>query len=494
MRYMDFLDPSKRRGHTIRLFLGYVLMGIAILLGTIILVYQANGYNIDSKTHSVFQKGLVFVDAKPEQATIYVNGEQQRSQTDARLSLAAGQYDLRLTRDGYRDWKRSFNLDGGTIERFSYPVLYPKDIKTDQAAVYADKPALATQSPDRRWLLLQQPGSLTTFELRDLNRTDETGIPLELPADMLGFPGGTHKAVSWAADNVNVLLEHRSEALLEYIMVNRENPAASINVNRLLAVAPASAELRDKRPDQLYIYETAGGLVRIADLKARTVSAPVIEGALTYTSYGPDILLYITATGAPEGKVQARIKSGDENLTLRELSAAPDGLYFADIAQFEDHWYYVVASSPENKVIVFRDPVELSTRPASLGISPYAVLRMDGIRRIAFSDNSRFLMAQGGQDFAVFDADDRQSYHFKVEEPLGPNTLATWMDGFRMTLPAENGVNVFDFDGSNRHNLVMAAPDLPVFFDKDYTRMYSFMPGSLVPRFVLQRSVLKVTP
>src|SRR5437868_1052460 len=102
---MDFLDPKKKRAHIIRLYVGYFLMAIALGIGTLILMFELFGYDVNHKTGGVIQNGLVFVDAHPESAQIIVNGKPE-GQTDARLTLPAGQYSFELKRDGYRNWKR----------------------------------------------------------------------------------------------------------------------------------------------------------------------------------------------------------------------------------------------------------------------------------------------------------------------------------------------------------------------------------------------------
>src|ERR1035437_5316433 len=102
---MDFLDPRKKRQFHIRLILGYVLVGIAIALATVILVYGAYGYSINTKTGTVVQNGLLFVDSKPGGANIYLNGASRNATTAARLVLATGNYSLKLTRTGYHDWQ-----------------------------------------------------------------------------------------------------------------------------------------------------------------------------------------------------------------------------------------------------------------------------------------------------------------------------------------------------------------------------------------------------
>jgi hypothetical protein len=67
---MDFLDPRRFRKQKIRLMVGYILIAVAIGLGTVILVYGAYGYGINTKTGDIVQNGLLFVDSKPGGADI----------------------------------------------------------------------------------------------------------------------------------------------------------------------------------------------------------------------------------------------------------------------------------------------------------------------------------------------------------------------------------------------------------------------------------------
>ena len=92
---MDFLDPNKKRAHTIRLFVGYFLVGTAIALASLILLFQSFGYDVDRKTGKVIQNGLIFLSAHPESADVYLNG-QRKDKTDLRLAVPAGPYSVEL--------------------------------------------------------------------------------------------------------------------------------------------------------------------------------------------------------------------------------------------------------------------------------------------------------------------------------------------------------------------------------------------------------------
>jgi hypothetical protein len=142
---MDFLDPKKTFRHTILLISGYILIGIAIVIATIVLLYEAYGFGL-GKGGSIIQNGLLFVSSQPHPASIYVNGKLNKSSTNTRLTLPEGIYSLKLTRTGYRTWSRSIEVDGGTVEDFDYPLLVPTKLVTTKIKTYSSLPGLVTQS------------------------------------------------------------------------------------------------------------------------------------------------------------------------------------------------------------------------------------------------------------------------------------------------------------------------------------------------------------
>jgi hypothetical protein len=117
---MDYLDPRKRRAYHIRLIVGYILVAFVIILGSVIIMYGANGYGINTKTGQIVQNGLLFTDSTPGGAKIYLNGQDRNTATPARLVLAAGNYTLTLKKDGYRDWSRTFPLNEQSVARYIY--------------------------------------------------------------------------------------------------------------------------------------------------------------------------------------------------------------------------------------------------------------------------------------------------------------------------------------------------------------------------------------
>jgi hypothetical protein len=472
---MDFLDPKKQKAHGTRLLLGYALIGLALVLATTILLYQAYGFGID-KEGRVIQNGLVFVSSMPAKATIYVNKAKYKDQTNTRLLLPAGGYTLEINRDGYRNWKRAITVDGGSVERFDYSFLFPISLQTTTVKSYTAAPSLATQSRDRRWLLINTavPNQLDMY---DLNQSKPTATQLALPADILAAGSTTDgwQAVSWAADNRHTLLKRlyqkNGQPGTEYILVDREDPAQSVNISILFGFTPTSLEFRGKAYDQFYAYDQSGGQVFTVSIKKPTPQ-PYLSAVLAFAADG-DTVLYVTNQDAPIGKVLVRMRQNDDTpYAVRQLpSGSP---YLVGLHSYSNDLYVAAGATVENHIYVYKDPLNVLKDDATAVPVPVQTLKVTAPMAVSFSLNNRFVMAQNVDRFAVYDAETDKGYAYQIPTlPDQATRPATWMDGYRLTTVSSGKVVVFDFDGTNLQKLSATTPAQLPFFSKDYKFLYS---------------------
>lgn len=479
---MDYLDPKKQIQHRIRLLVGYVLVGVAVIFGTVILLYQAYGFGL-GKNGKVIQNGLVFLSSQPHPARIYINGALKSVRTNVRLSLPAGIYNVTLTRDGYRDWQRVLPLTGGSVEHFDYPFLIPKALAPKAVADYAGTPRLTTQSPDRRWLLVQRPGPVGNFDLYDLKIATKAPVQppvrLALPAGLLSKATGSEgwQLGEWADDNKHVLLRHIYDGHIEYVLVDRTDAAQSINLNQRVTALPSRVSLADKKFDQYYAYDTAGRLSKVS-LK-QPVLQPLIDHVLAYKPYGKDTVLYVTDSGAPAGKALLRLRSGAKTYTIRAFPAGPGARYLVDLAGYKGKLYVVASASSADRIYVYKDPLgQLSDNPSHLPV-PAQVLRVNNPDYLSFSDNAQFVMAERASEFAVYDIENKQVYHYNSLHRLDkPQTHAGWMDGDRLVFTSAGKLFMSDYDNANRQVLVASSGRYLPAFTPDYKSVYTLAPAT----------------
>ncbi|HTB48880.1 MAG TPA: PEGA domain-containing protein [Verrucomicrobiae bacterium] len=473
---MDYLDTGKQFRHRIILLVGYVCLAVAIATGALILLYQAYGFGI-GKNGTVTQSGLTFFSSQPNPANIYVNNT-LKATTNTRLVLTSGIYRITLNRSGYRSWQRTIELDGGSVEHFDYPVLFPKTLVSKKIQAYTGAPGLVTQSPDRRWLLVEVPGSMTSFDLFDLKNPTKAPTDITLPANLLtkATSSESWQLEEWADDNQHIVLQHNYDGKSEFILINRADPAQSVNLNTTLSTTPTKLTLVDKKYNHYYLYNATTDDLQTASLQSPT---PVLaqQHILAYQSYGSDTLLYATDSGAPSGKVLVKMQIGSQTYAIHTFPAATT--YLLDLTKYSGTLYVAAGASSENKVYIYEDPVSQLAAAPGHALVPSQVLHVTAPNYLSFSDNAQFIVAENGTQFGVYDIENTKGYNYTASQPLdAPQVHATWMDGDRLTYVSGGKLVVFDYDGTNQQVLMAAAGSYVPAFAPDYKYVYDVAPDT----------------
>ncbi|MGH7157348.1 MAG: PEGA domain-containing protein [Candidatus Saccharimonadales bacterium] len=471
---MDYLDPRKRRAYHIRLVVGYILVAIVIGLGTIIIVYGANGYGFNTKTGQIVQNGLVFVDSQPSGAAIYLNNDEQGSNTSARLILPAGNYTLTLKKAGYRNWSSEFILNGQTVARYAYPFLFPVTPVTTNLKTYTSNPGLITQTPNQQWLLVENNEASTTspvfdeYDTTTLDKTTPSVQQVSIPAGILTnySSASALKEVEWSTDNNNLLLQHTYSGGNEFIVFNRAHPDQSFNVNTMFGANPSQVNLFNKSTSQLYIYNQDGTL-QLGDTSAKTLGPVLLKQVLAFKPYGKNLITYVTKANEPVGMVAARIWSNGTTYKLNEFTAGTT--YLIDAAQYQGNFYYAASSNTVDRVNIYKNPLNDLQNPSTGKALPKLALHITGAQQIGFSKNARLIGAENGQRFAVYDIETGSLYQYPLSNQLASNMA--WMDGNRFIGESDGKIFVMDFDGTNKQRLVPTNEAVGGLFSANYNHL-----------------------
>lgn len=474
---MDFLDPRKTRKRRRRLIAWYVAMALIIAVGTVVLVYGAYGYKINTKTGQITESGLLFLDSKPGGATIYLNGKAIGQNTSARLVLPEGTYTITLKKNGYRDWQRTAKLPARYIDRFVYPFLFPQNPVVTTIKTYSAAPPLMTQTPDLHWLLVQVPGTTTvTFDQYDTTKLTKPSTVVTLPASVLTDPGAAGSKLSeveWSTDNNHLLLKHTYPGGSEFVVLNRTDPSQSFNVNRMFNIAPSQVALKNKKTNQLYIYSQKAKTLQLGDTGKKTLAAPFLRHVLAFKPYGPNIVDYVSDNLSSGGQVQARIWNNGPTYLLSTFPAG--SAYILDTASFQGHLYFIAGSNTEARLDYYKDPLN-DIKDPNIGHSiPLLTLQAAGVTKGSFSDNARFIAIEGGQHFAVYDMETKTRYQYTLKTPI--NAPLHWMDGHRLMGTSRGSVFVMDYDSANQQKLVPTSYAPGGYFSPNFNQLLTFAPA-----------------
>jgi hypothetical protein len=480
---MEFLDPAAKKARTIRLFIGYALLAVVVALATTILVYQAQGFGYD-RDKGVTRNGLLFINAKPSQATITMDGQEFSNKTDTRMTLLEGSHTIKLNVDKYREWTKQFNIEGGEVKYLQYPVLFPKDIPLGITRVLPASPTLVSQTPDRHWLIYQETANSGVIKIVDLLKPNDDPLIETLSTAVLPIEKGsrgTLKAVEWSDDNRHLLLSQTlPSGAINYIQFDRENVDQSINLTIALKLtADQVVSLLDKKFDKFYLFSESRGELRTATTKNNEVSNPVLTGVVAFKPHGDNLIYYVTYEGAKPNEANLEVLSDLKNKTsLKPIARDASNKYLLEVTKFNGTWIYAVGAPSKEFVYLYRNPLSRASANTATQAPPQVSLRISNPQYISFSDNARFLAIQSGKQFVVYDSEDTRIFRYEVQLNIGLAQQAKWMDGHRITVNSDGRVYVFDFDGSNTQNLVASQPGFEPYFDRDFNYMYTFVKES----------------
>jgi hypothetical protein len=474
---MDFINPKKRQYHKLQLIIGYVLISIMILLMALILLYQARGYGF-GKNGQIIQNGLIYVSSTPNPANITLNGVLNGATTNARLELPAGQYKLELSKTGYHPWIRIVDVDGGSVEYFEYPFLFPITVKTTVVQQFSTQPTLFTQTPDQHWLLVQDPTNQNNFfdyDLSNPSKVVSSVTTLSLPDGMVTIPasGSTQswQVIGWSNDNQHVLLEHIYQGGQEYILFDRITPANSINLTKSLNLnSTTQLSLLDGKYDQYYLYDSAAATINSETLSG--LQPTLVEShVLAYSSSGSSTITYITSQNAPTNVVNVDVLQGGTNSVIRQLPA--NSTYLLNSAKYAGNWYIAAAATTDNEVYVYKNPMSDIASNPSEPLVPAYILKVTAPNYLSFSDNFQFIMAENGSAIAVYDSLTQKSYTYQLSYSIPATQHAYWINDDLLYTTANNVVSVFDYDGTNQQTLQPSLSGSMVMFDSAYKWAYA---------------------
>lgn len=475
---MEFLEPEQKRARTLKLFIGYALITVAIALATLILVYLAQGYGYSGKA-GVTQNGLVFIESKPVSAKIQIDN-QDKGNTDARIVLSEGKHDIVLKADKYRDWSKSFVLDGGSVQYFLYPRLFPVNIQTNDSRIFNSSPLWASQSLDRHWLILQPNPTSPSLNIIDLLKPSAETLEANLDSAILLYEQGSFgklTPIEWSDDNKHLLImQTMPSGAINYIMFNRETPVESISVSKQISLsAGRNIKLKDKKYDKYFVHDKTTGALFTADLKTGIGTSPILTGVIDYKPYANDIILYATYMDIEASLAKIMVLNGTNKFILNSVPRNPGNTYLLDVAKFDGVWEYVVASPVGNKVQIYRNPLNKAKPNAPTVIYPNLSFGIESPQYLSFSDNARFIAVQSGKKFIVYDSEQKRVFRYESNLDLKQDQQAKWMDGHRLSAVSDSKIAVWEFDGTNQQLLVNSKPEFSAYFDRDYKYLYSIV-------------------
>lgn len=475
----------RRRQLIIRLVIGAFMM-IFILIISTLLIALLLGYRFDGDR--LQQTGLIQFDSKPGGATVEVDGRALSGKTGTKTTTLPGVHEFVMWREGYETWRKSLTIESGTLTALTYPRLIPKD-RTVTEVAKLESIVASRFTEDGRFAIAQQDVAkpeLTLFDLRDNEvKTIQLVIPdsVFLSADK---PEASHRFElgNWDAAGRYVTVRHTSEGVDQWIIVDRENPREAVNVSKLLNVKFELPIFSGTSGRVLYVL--IDGDVRKIDIRAGTLSRPLVSNVQSFQLYDNNTVLY-KSTVQVEG--ESRISVG----YVREDDAEPiaftvfDKSVRSSSVHISTGNYYnqqYLAYTSGNQLTILRGSYPNMAGDATL--LPYASVSLPGeTTHLTMNKTGDVVLVQTGDSFIGFDIERQTASAVGHIDGKGQSSNLDWLDTHLLWSDRDGALTSREFDGANVHVINRSIAGQDVSLSRNGTYLYSF--GRIEDEIWLQR-------
>ena len=499
---------SPRRELAIRV-LKYLIMILLILGGVILSLFWAMGYRFNFGDRQISRIALLQFGSFPNNANIDINGSRISASTPTRLNVGAGEITVQFSRDGYRNWQRTVYMSPGQVKWLNYARLIPNTITTNTIHEFTDVKQMLV-SPDRNWLAIRTSDGRyeynheqlyynevsyempLTLILADISNPENVRFSnLEVPAGRIRTPVGyqTEKfeIIEWGSDSRHILARHVVGELEDFLLIDRRNPSQTRNLSQNLNQNDTEATLHNMRfaansRDGLWALSSDDNcLVRITPSN-NFISEAIECGISDFVTSSDNKIAFVSIASTGAGS-ESELERKSQTVKVY------DGRSVTSVREFDESAVLMIAMTRFNRqdflAISEGEIVKIHKNPVQNLISSQIYLSSPGgIDWLSVSPGGRFLAAGRHGRIVSYNFENHSDYSFEINDSAAPH----WLDGYRLITSNNGQIQMIEFDGANRENIVSGFGQVTL----SRNERFLFSLGDLNGGVVLQRSRLVI--
>ena len=453
--------PPSRRVRFWRKIRALSIMTAAVVAGVAVLTALTLGYGFDEKEGRIEQGGLLQLNSQPTGATVTINGTKFGSRTPTKLSSQAGEYEVTMSRQGYRTWEKTLPIQAGNITWATYPRLIPTSLKPETVVEYPETASDGLPSgTSRRFAVLENVATPTVVVTRidgDEVTTEKHTLPTDIyTAQAQEGAASRFTLEAWSGDEKYILVRHiygepRAE---EWILLSLDRPDESVNITRLLGIGETMTEPIMTQNDGSELYALIGTSVRIIDLDRETLSRPLVQDVVTYSVYGDGFVLFSKSIVDGVQEVGYVKEDYDEPRIVRKVKNASAEPAHFDIGKYYDKYYFLISHGSQATLWSHRTLPDNST--SDLKLSHEQTLELQHpITAAHITDNGQFATVQDGQSFATYnlEIDQLSETDLLLDEGQKAQEIEH-LDRYLYWAMHGDSLRTYEFDGNNQHDIM----------------------------------------
>jgi hypothetical protein len=483
-----FKRPTKKQLLIRRIFFSVVATVSVLIILTVTILFML-GFRLDSGNGRLEQGALLQFDSTPNNADVWIDDKRTGVRTANKQTVAAGVHSVRFTKDKYEDWSRTLDFAAGTLTWLDYARFVPKE-RTPEAIARYQALVGVKASPDMKFILLQEAPDQPVFQLADLRSAEVKLSSLTLPAALYSDPTTPGVAHSFTLDEWNnggryILVKHEFKGQLEWLMLDTENIAESINITRLLSVGFKDLHFAGTNGRTLFGLADDSN-VRKLDLSSATISRALVSNVESFDLFETNTISYVGLNPSDTSKRVAGVyRDGDDAPhVLRQVDSPDTVLKIAVGNYFNDNF---VAIAEGAKVSILKGNYQVSGNDDMTNLKRFGEMNLSGpVTQLSFSPKSDYILAESGTSFMSYELEHMRSASGTLDaSPAAASTPLRWLDVAHIW-NQQNGMLVMrDFDNSNIFSISSVAGNFDATISQNGRFFYSV--GKSNDSFTLQR-------
>jgi hypothetical protein len=433
------LGHERTRRHRILEYASYFCLAVFVIVGTVGLVFYARGYYYNPRSGQIVSNGLVLVTSEPVPADIYLDGIATGKRTQWRSTIPTGEHTISLRREGYREWRRTFEIETGEVLWLSYPLLLPQNLSSRELIRLEGRTVLSS-SQDNSLLAVANGQALS------LIRTDtplQSQISMNV-AEQVPNLSGRIRSIIWSdsADRLVLTLDDGKTPSFVLVEICRRDTTARLVTN----IVEGYSDTQFVPGSDRQVYGLREKQLWRLDLGGDQDPVRVAEQADKYQADGDELVTWEAAS-------QRVIFHRDDKSLALNIEPVGD-LTDLVLGRHEGNAIVALASQSRGVTIVHR-PGETDEKIIT---SPFVP------QRILMSRGADYLAVFSGKGFQVYDIERSRFHNFSL--PTKTVSNIRWATNAHLSAVADNQAILFDFTGDNLQRLGAAEPGLVVLSPK----------------------------
>lgn len=467
--------PTSKRKELIRRIAVYSLMTTTVIVVVTVAIFIILGYRFSGQSNTLEQGGLVQFESQPTNASIKIGNAQLARKTNTKITVNPGDYNVTISRDGYRNWTKRAPVTAGGVLWLNYARLIPQQPQTTTSLSVGDIDQTKTSANNRLVAVLGDKSQLSSLSVIEVNDATPKQTSLKEVATKLGLASSKadYEIIGWSSDSKKILVSQlKSKVKSWYIIpVDKPSEASKIVLNSAVAGdAVSEITFTNTQSDQLFALTSKGDLYRFNE-SATEFDGPIKQNVTEFSEYDKDTVIYVQRSTKEQAVGYLTIgKSKSATLGKYPLSRtvrAAAGVYYGDA-------YIAISSDKTMRVSRVQDGLPNSDSDQAVTLQPIMSDDLTAVPKyMSMAASNRIVVTQSSTGLSSYDIELDQASHTSLKKAL-PQPIE-WIDRYHVYyLDSKGMLRIMDFDGANQQSIVEAA-DYSASLSSNGTFLYSFV-------------------